>query len=148
MIQLYHANFIRVPINRVADEAVTLKDGTKIPKNACLGVPVTAMIDEAIHDNPLQFDGHRFYNMRMQPGNESKYQFVTTSNEHISFGHGKHACPGRFFASNEIKILLVHLLMRYDFKFTEAEGKPKAMNIGVSRAPNPKSTILYRRRAR
>lgn len=136
-----------LPINRVADEAVTLKDGTKIPKNACLGIPVTAMTDEKFFKNALEFDGHRFYNMRMQPGNESKYQFVTTSDEHISFGHGKHACPGRFFASNEIKILLVHLLSKYDFKFVEGEGKPKPMEVGVSIVPNPKSSIMYRRRA-
>lgn len=105
------------------------------------------MTDENIFPNALEFDGHRFYNLRMQPGNESKYQFVTTSNDHISFGHGKHACPGRFFASNEIKILLVHLLTKYDFKFPESQGKPKALEIGVSMAPNPKSEIMYKRRA-
>jgi len=34
----------------------------------------------------------------------------------MAFGYGEHACPGRFFASNEIKIALIHLLLKYDWK--------------------------------
>jgi cytochrome P450 len=30
---------------------------------------------------------------------------------------GQHACPGRFFASNEIKIALTFLLIKYEMRF-------------------------------
>lgn len=139
-------NCVLVPINRVADQTLTLSDGTVIPKGAVFGVPVTTMTDEKVYPNHEKFDGHRFYNLRQQPGHESKHQFVTTSNEHISFGHGKHACPGRFFASNEIKITLLHLLTKYDLKFPEGQRKPRCLERAVSMAPNPDSKIMIRRR--
>lgn len=135
-----------LPMNRIAHQNVTLSDGTVIPKGAGLGIPITAMTDENFHKDPLTFDGHRFYNLRQEPGNETKYQFVTTSNEHIAFGHGKHACPGRFFASNEIKIALVQMLTTYDFRFPPGQGLPVPVNNGASVIPNPKAQIQYRRK--
>ncbi|KAK5225266.1 hypothetical protein LTR47_009519 [Exophiala xenobiotica] len=133
-----------MPMNRVAHENVTLSDGTVIPKGAGLGIPITAMTDEKYHKDPLTFDGHRFYNLRQQPGNETKYQFVTTSNDHIAFGHGKHACPGRFFASNEIKIALVQMLTTYDFRFPPGKGRPISLENGASMVPDPNGQIQYR----
>ena len=32
------------------------------------------------------------------------------------FGYGKHACPGRFFANQEFKVILVQLIMSYDLR--------------------------------
>lgn len=133
-------------MNRVAHHDVQLSDGTVIPKGAGLGIPVTALTDEKYIKDPLNFDGHRFFNLRQQPGHETKYQFVTTSNEFISFGHGKHACPGRFFASNEIKIALVQMLTTYDFRFPPGKGKPKCLENGTSMVPDPRGQIQYRRR--
>lgn len=133
-------------MNRIAHERVTLTDGTVIPKGAGLGIPITAMTDEKFYKDPFKFDGHRFYDLRNQPGNEAKYQFVTTSNEHISFGHGKHACPGRFFASNEIKIALVQMLTTFDFRFPPGKNRPVPLENGVSMVPDPRGQIQYRRR--
>jgi len=132
-------------MNRVAQESVTFADGTVIPKGANLGIPITAMTDEEFYEDPLKFDGHRFFNLRQLPGHETKHQFVTTSNEHISFGHGKHACPGRFFASNEIKIALVQMLSTYDFRFPPGKGRPSPLHNGVSVGPDPRGQIQYRR---
>ncbi|OCK73252.1 cytochrome P450 [Lepidopterella palustris CBS 459.81] len=134
-----------IPINRVAVENFTLPDGTKVPKGATLGLPVTKMKDGTVFENPEEFDGYRFYKMRQQPGNEQKWQFVSTSNEHVSFGHGKHACPGRFFASNEIKIILAHLLTKYEWKLKDGK-RPKVVSIGTEFMTNPDSKILYRSR--
>lgn len=44
------------------------------------------------------------------------HRFVTTSPESLVFGHGAHACPGRFFASNEIKIVMIEMLRSWDFR--------------------------------
>lgn len=135
-----------VPINRVAHHDFKLSDGTVLPKGAVFGIPVTTQTNEDVYPNHEKFDGHRFYDLRQQPGSESKHQFVTTSNDHISFGHGKHACPGRFFASNEIKITLMHLLTKYDMKFPEGQTKPRMIPRAVSMQPNPDFKILIRRR--
>ncbi|KAF2492514.1 cytochrome protein [Lophium mytilinum] len=136
-----------LPVNRVAEETVTLSDGTVIPKGATLGVPTLRSVDPSVFPDPFKFDGHRFLNLSQEPGGATKYQFVSTSNDSIVFGHGKHACPGRFFASNEIKIILVHLLTKYDVKFSDGvTERPVPMHMGADLIPNPDMKILIKSR--
>jgi cytochrome P450 len=138
-----------VPVSRVAEVPLILSDGTKIPRGATLGVPTLSMTDPKIYSNPLNFDGHRFLKLSQQSGSVTKYSFVGTSNEHIFWGHGRHACPGRFFAANEIKILLVHLLQRYEFKFADGgTERPKILEMGADMVPNPEVGIFIRSRKR
>ena len=70
---------------------------------------------------------------------------MTTGEDAISFGHGKHACPGRFFASNEIKVILVGLLMRYEFKFMEGMGRPENVLARTQINPNRAAEVLFRK---
>ncbi|KAF4938631.1 hypothetical protein K4K60_005377 [Colletotrichum sp. SAR11_57] len=131
-------------MNRRVEAPITLSDGTYLPKGVHLGVPTSHMRDpEVLGENPDQFDGHRFLRMRQQPGQENKWQFVTTSPQFLSFGHGKHACPGRFFASNEIKIILCHLIIRYDWSY---ENEPPKSAHEHRFVPDPQTVISYRRR--
>lgn len=39
-----------------------------------------------------------------------------TSPTFLSWGHGKHACPGRFFAAPAMKFLLAHFVVEFDFR--------------------------------
>jgi cytochrome P450 len=60
---------------------------------------------------------------------------------------GKHACPGRFFAGNEIKTMFVHLLTKYDMR-TEIEGeRPKDIFAGPTMLADPKAKVLFRKRS-
>ncbi|KAF4832904.1 Cytochrome P450 monooxygenase trt6 [Colletotrichum tropicale] len=132
-------------MNRRVEAPITLSDGTYLPRGVHLGVPVSHMRDsEFLGESPDQFDGHRFLRMRQQPGQENKWQFVTTSPHFLSFGHGKHACPGRFFASNEIKIILCHLIMKYDWSY---ENEPPRSAHEHRFVPDPQTVILYKKRA-
>jgi cytochrome P450 len=86
---------------------IILSDGVRIPKGKYTAFSsIGTDFNPEYYPNPYTYKPWRFADLRKQPGNENKYRFVTTSQESISFGHGKHACPGRFFASNEIKIIL------------------------------------------
>ena len=99
--------------------------------------------DPSIFPEPYSFNGRRYLEMRQMTGSENRWQFVTTSPEHLIFGHGKHACPGRFFASNEIKVALTHLLMMYDWKMVERDGVgPLVEDFDA----NPEATIMMKRR--
>lgn len=64
------------------------------------------------------YNPRRFLDLRQQPGQTTKWQFVTTSADHLAFGHGRHSCPGRFFAANEIKVILTYLLLGFEWRFT------------------------------
>lgn len=104
------------------------------------------MQDESIYPDAHRFDGYRFYNKRQEPGHEHRHQFVSTSPEHFGFGHGMHACPGRFFAANEIKIFLVHLLLKYDWKFAAQQGRPKSIEHGTEIICDQDVEFLFRPR--
>jgi cytochrome P450 len=79
---------------------------------------------------------------------------VSIGPESVSFGDGTHACPGRFFASNEIKVALVELLKRYDIGLGpngEGEGvagykRPETLQHGPAYAPDPTAKIWFRNR--
>lgn len=132
-------------MTRTAHETVTLSDGTVIPKGTRLKVPTLHMSDAKYYPDPEHFDGKRFLRMRQNNGEENHHQFVTTSVEHLGFGHGMHACPGRFFASNELKLMLAHLLMKYDWKFGP-EGRPRTIQYGTEIMLDDNANILYRSR--
>lgn len=105
-------------------KAVTLKDGTYLPAGSIVhGNTHMVSNDSDVHNGEdfTTFDGLRYYKMSTSKGAQTgqpagAYQFVSTSLGSLMFGYGKHACPGRFFAANEIKVLLTKLLMRFDFK--------------------------------
>ncbi|RSL87603.1 hypothetical protein CEP51_002120 [Fusarium floridanum] len=101
-------------MQRLAVKDVQLSDGTFIPKGTASCVSSHALWDPNVYEAPDTWDGHRFLRQRKVPGKESSSQLVSTSENHLGFGHGKHACPGRFFAANEIKIALAHLLLEYE----------------------------------
>ncbi|KAJ5949197.1 hypothetical protein N7454_000781 [Penicillium verhagenii] len=133
-------------MNRLALKAIPLSDGTVIPKGGLIAVSAHVNLDETIYPNPEKYDGYRFLKKRQEPGHEHKHQFVTTTRESFGFGHGLHACPGRFFAANESKILLIHLLLKYDWKLKEDGGRPKNFEMGSEIVTDPTVELLFRSR--
>lgn len=72
------------------------------------------------------------------------------SGDFLSFGLGRHACPGRFFAVQTIKAMLAGLLLRYEFEILYGEGKTEVewLEIGEARIPpqGEKGRVRVRRR--
>lgn len=132
-------------LRRVSLQSVRLKDGTTIPKGIEVNVPNMHMQSPDYYTDPHRFDPKRFLNLRSQPGNGSRYQFVTTGVESLGFGHGRHACPGRFFAANEMKLMLAHLLMKFDWKFKDGK-RPQHHMIAEQTILDHDVEVLYRSR--
>ncbi|PNS17537.1 Ent-kaurene oxidase [Sphaceloma murrayae] len=133
-------------MNRYVDKDITLSDGTFLPKGSRFMVSADTYINPTLYPEPEKFRIDRFLSLRNQPGQENNWQFVTTSANHMTFGHGQHACPGRFFASNEIKIAMCFFLLKYDMKLCEGEGRPPSLEFEGSNLSNPKAKIQIRRR--
>lgn len=152
-------------MHRKAEAQVTLSDGTTLPKGSRIMILNDILRDPSIFSEPDKFDAYRFYNMRKLPGEENKHQFTTTAADALSFGHGnfksiprimifvsltplpgRQACPGRFFASNEIKIILCLLLLQYEFRFEPGYAPPGDLIFAGSMMVNP--TIKVQARAR
>lgn len=118
-----------------------------IKKGSRMMVTADSFNDPEIYSEPEKYDAWRFLKLRSQPGQENAYQYVTTSPEHLLFGHGTHACPGRFFASNEMKIALCHLLLKYDWKLRDGQTeRPKNLQVDQGFLTDPSVVVLCRRR--
>ncbi|GIK05150.1 hypothetical protein Aspvir_009252 [Aspergillus viridinutans] len=126
-------------MRRYAMDDLTLADGTQIPKGTVLG------IQSSIYVDPDTYDGYRFQKMRDQPGFESKCQLVSTSPWHLGFGHGIHACPGRFLAAVQVKIILYHIVAKYDFKLAGG-AHPKVQSVGIELISDSEAKLAVRRR--
>ncbi|KAF5228138.1 hypothetical protein FANTH_14585 [Fusarium anthophilum] len=125
------------------------KDGTKVPKGIHISNNQLAYhLDDGVFKNANTFDPWRMYNARQKSGEATKHQYVMTSDKNLHFGHGKHACPGRFFAANEIKALLVLVMMRFDVRVTNAtwEEVKRGQFYSVSRAPSDKVMVEFKNR--
>ncbi|KAL8365056.1 hypothetical protein RB595_004055 [Gaeumannomyces hyphopodioides] len=105
-------------ITRIATNDVRLPDGTLIPKGTSLVADGGWRLSPDVYEDPFKFDGHRFLKWR-GTDREQIARFVSTAPSHTGFGHGTYACPGRFFASNESKVILSHLSMKYDWRLAE-----------------------------
>ncbi|KAF0317432.1 cytochrome p450 monooxygenase [Colletotrichum asianum] len=133
-------------MRRLATKDITLDEGITIRRGERVVVDASAMKDPKIHGEDVDtYDIYRFRRMREEPSKMHKAQLVTTSPEHLAFGHGQHACPGRFFASNEVKVALCHLLLKYDWKLAPGNTADPFV-VGVARQINPKTVIMFRRR--
>ena len=130
-------------MNRYVEREFELSDGTVIPKGSRFFV-AGAYQDPTIYENPEKFDAFRFAKP-LEPGQTNVWGHVATSASHMAFGHGNHACPGRFFASNEIKIALCHLLLKYDFDLIDGEV-PQSFKFEGNKSISQKSKISMRRR--
>jgi cytochrome P450 len=134
-------------MHRYIEKPTKLSDSTLLPKGAWVTVAATPAKDPNIWSEPDRFDGLRFYNLRQQAGNESRYQLTTIHAEQIGFGVGRHACPGRFFAAHELKILIAQLISAFDWKLSDLEkGRPKPLEIGTEMMPNRNVVLLRKSR--
>ncbi len=134
-------------MHRVMLEKYQFADGTEIPRNAHVSMAVNAIQnDPEVTPNPEIFDGFRYYNLRQRQGESHLHQFSTTQDRILNFGHGTNSCPGRFFASLEIKIILVRLIMDYEYKFPDGKGRPENLKAHEFIFPNPDGELLLRAR--
>lgn len=114
------SDLFTVSFSRKVMKSFTLSDGTLLPKGAQLAAPSMMFdLDPEFYEGPEVFDGFHSFKRNLaseDAGQFDKAQCVTTSSSYLSFSYGKYACPGRFFATDEIKLLLCHLLQQYDIK--------------------------------
>lgn len=106
-----------------ANEGLTLSNGLHLLHGTYLAIAHPQMTGSVSYRETStefpqppfnKFHPFCYSDLRSYEGEESKHQFVTTLSESVSFCHGQWACLGRFFAGNEIKVILIELLKNYD----------------------------------
>ncbi|KAJ0122972.1 ent-kaurene oxidase [Diaporthe amygdali] len=133
----------------------TLSNGQVIPAGCLIEVPIIGInFDDEVVDDPEKFDAFRSYRAREMEGLAgtekanagATNQFVTVSPTNLLFGYGRHACPGRFFAANEIKMIVSRAVLDYDMEMANGstERYPN-LTFGGQSTPDPSREILFKR---
>ncbi|RYP79596.1 hypothetical protein DL770_006597 [Monosporascus sp. CRB-9-2] len=137
----------------VTDAGVPLKKGTIVAFLAS-----QAQMDPDKFDNPSKFDPWRFSreqekekedaSAQTDPSAEEpkqrgyhKNSFVTTAPDYLPFGHGRHACPGRFLVDFELKMTIAYILKHYDLDFPPEYNGQRPPNKQVAELTAPPSGV-------
>ena len=153
-------------------QQIQLSDGTILPQGTRIAFASAAILmDPVINPSPDQFDGFRNLRKRQHDLDQlaaaqnqtqdsstssnsttagllikNKYSMAVPDKEHLVFGHGKQACPGRFFAVNEMKMILARFLLNYEFKFPPGKSRPRNFFLEEYIVPDPRAKLMMRNR--
>jgi len=144
-------SFMILGLGRIvaAKDGITTPSGVHLPRGTSISVPTyTVLHDNDIFPDAWEYKPFRFAELRHEDGvqyvKRARNAFSATSNDYLVWGHGKGACIGRFFAANNLKIILGYVIMHYDFELLAC--RPRNMWVGFYRIPPMKATIRVRRR--
>lgn len=92
--------------------------------------PYTAVqVDPEVHPDPLTFKYDRF----LSPGGSKKTDFFKAGKKlkyyNMPWGAGVSMCPGRFFATNELKQFVFLMLSYFDFELKNPDEKIPDIDI-------------------
>ncbi|KAK5203107.1 hypothetical protein LTR96_011057 [Exophiala xenobiotica] len=100
-------------MNRIVTSDYAFKSsGLEVPaKSMTTAASAAIATDPDTFSDPNTFDGHRYWRLRQQDkGTASSLAMGMATTDSLGFGLGNQACPGRFFAVNEMKVVLARLL--------------------------------------
>lgn len=130
----------------------TFSNGDHVPCGAHLSLPVLGRhLDAGLYADPTVFDAFRFSRDREDgaaaghPDKRARVRAaVNASPDHLPWGIGKSQCPGRFFAVDELKMVLAHILIYYEVQ--HIPQRPPNIMIGSQSIPPLSASIKVRRR--
>jgi cytochrome P450 len=132
---------------RVTMQPLTFKDRTCLPQGTQIAWPAANILqDPRVTPDPETFNPWRSIERKGYQSATSKQAYRQTSKTNFMFGHGRQACPGRFFAVAEIKMILARMLVDYDFKFTSHGVSPRSFTIAEFVIPNPFAKLSIKTR--
>ncbi|KAI0455767.1 cytochrome P450 monooxygenase [Xylaria acuta] len=136
----------------VMRKPLSLHDGTLLPVGTRIGFPCKAIqLDPANFEDPLRFDGFRFARLNEVEGKDevgtTRYAAVTPTPTNLSWGFGKHACPGRFYAVKLAKLVFAEILLDYEFQWEgDVQTKhPASFEVEGQFLPNLSQKIRIRK---
>lgn len=140
-----------IGMKRLFKKPYTFQDGTRVDAGTYACMAVYAIENDPSRTcDPDRFDGLRAYRAaRDESATTSaadEHLFSSPSPDFLSFGYGKTACPGRFFASVVVKMVTVKALSDYEFRFMPGEGRPRNLIFHEFLFPWPETKMMVRRK--
>ncbi|KAF2106368.1 putative cytochrome P450 [Lophiotrema nucula] len=133
----------------IMNQPYTLHDDTVLPLGSRVAFPVLAIqTDPENYDNPQRFNPYRFVKVSERGAiMNSTVLSSTLTTSFLTFGYGKHACPGRFFGIVEAKLVFGKLVQEYDIQWAKATAiRPPNVSIEGMVPPNQDALVKLRTR--
>ncbi|KAK7438623.1 hypothetical protein VKT23_017956 [Stygiomarasmius scandens] len=137
--------------HRIAKDNINLGDGTCVPLGSTVVIDHQPVhFDGEYYRDPEKCDLFRFKKLREKESRlitDPKHTFAFADGHALVFGTGRHACPGRFFASTLLKIIIGHILLTYDLSFPPGvKGSPDTLQFDRAVFPDPHATLVFTKR--
>ncbi|KZL81171.1 cytochrome p450 [Colletotrichum incanum] len=147
--------FLALARNTVQD--MTLSDGTFVPAHTHMALSCERPLDPDVYRDPRTYDPYRFLRIRETLGSpgagDGQAQLASSSSAavpHSLFGFGHHVCPGRFYGAHFAKLLVYHVLDKYDVRLGDGEKGIRSsvapVSFGLNEMANASAKIMVRRR--
>ena len=115
-----------------------MDDGSILPKGVIHS-------DDTFYPGAAIFDAFRFsrpYEAARERGKFESGDAITDT--FLVFGNGRHACPGRFFAMHEMKLMVAHIVTTYEVE--RMKERPPMDHLMELKYPAIKTLIRVRRK--
>ncbi|KAM5350905.1 hypothetical protein ACJ41O_003628 [Fusarium nematophilum] len=145
-----HAAIKALSVQVIAPDGMSLKEhGVRLPQGSRVSVSAWGIHhDEDIYPDSHTYDAFRFSrpyeNDTAADSGGNSHRLVSPSETYLSFGFGRHACPGRHFAAVEAKLFLAYLSLHYDLK--QVHERPSFVSLGHLPTPPIKGRLMVRRK--
>ncbi|KAI0060038.1 cytochrome P450 [Artomyces pyxidatus] len=131
-----------ITMKRLVLKPFTFSNGMTVPPGTIVSCAQKGThADSDNYPHAEVFDGFRF----VDETGMSRQELATTTPEFLTFGHGRLACPGRFFAATLLKTMLAHIIVTYDVKMEGGQGFPPDSYISNSAIP-ASAGVMFRKR--
>ena len=117
--------YFTVTMNRIVTQDYEFKcSNLRLPKGTMITAPAAAIAtDPDTFQDAATFDGYRYYRMREEHKSSARSLVLGMSTiDSLGFGLGNQACPGRFLAVNNLKLMLARLVTGWDLSL-ESRGE-------------------------
>ncbi|KAB8228447.1 cytochrome P450 [Aspergillus alliaceus] len=119
------------------------------PPGAYIGLDIYSIHhDPEVYPCPNDYDAFQPSSANERGATLSKLNnaemLSTTSATFLSFSHGRHACPGRFFVSYHLKMPIAYMLLNYEVE--PLPQRPLNQSFGQASLPPPNLRIRVKRK--
>ncbi|KAL2787036.1 cytochrome P450 [Aspergillus keveii] len=131
----------------ITADSFRFDDNLVLPRGSTIVFPTQCIqLDPNIYPNPGKFDYLRFYRMKEHTqSTDARTGKEVPRHDWLSFGHGRQACPGRFYSIRLLKTILGEMMLRYDIRYAGGDRpRPPQIDLEPILAPDTRVELEFR----